>query len=113
MKDILVYKEFIASIHFCLEDETFFGKLEGIDDLVTFEGQSVSELKNAFHETVDDYIKLCNSTGKKMFKSYKGSFNIKISPALHKKAVEQALIKGVPLNQLVQEAIEKEVYNKH
>ena len=52
MKDILVYKNFLGSVHFYAEDGVFYGKIEGVNDLVTFEGQSVEELKNAFHEAV-------------------------------------------------------------
>ena len=59
MRDVLTYKGFIGSVHFSAEDKVFHGKIEGIDDLVTFEGRSVDELIKAFHEEVDDYIKLC------------------------------------------------------
>ena len=55
MKDILQYKDFIGSVHFNAADEIFFGKIEGIDDLVSFEGNTVSELKQAFEEAVNDY----------------------------------------------------------
>ena len=109
MKDILQYKDFMGSVHFSTEDECFFGKIEGIDDLVTFEGQSVGELKKAFKEAVDDYTELCRFTGKPLHKSYKGSFNVRVTPELHKKAVQKSLKLGISLNQLVQKAIEEEV----
>ena len=50
------YKDYIGSVEFSEEDGIFFGKIEGIDGLVNFEGESVTELTNAFHEAVDDYI---------------------------------------------------------
>jgi predicted HicB family RNase H-like nuclease len=109
MKDIIAYKDFIATVHFNADDEVFFGKIEGINDLITFEGKSVIELKKAFHESVDEYILLCKKAGKEIYKSYKGSFNIRISPSLHKKAVQKATIMGIPLNQLVQNVLEKEL----
>jgi predicted HicB family RNase H-like nuclease len=109
MKDILIYKDFLGSVHFSAEDDCFFGKIEGIDDLVTFEGQDVKAIKKSFREAVEDYIELCNITKKPLLKSYKGSFNIRIAPDLHKKAVQKSLILGISLNQLVQQAIEKEV----
>lgn len=111
MKDILRYKGFIGSVRFSAADDCFFGKLEGIDDLVTFEGQDVQSLKRAFQEASDDYIELCRSMGKPLQKSYRGSFNIRITPELHKKAAQKSLILGISLNQLVQKAIEKEVEN--
>ena len=109
MKDILKYKDFIGSVHFSGDDEIFYGKIEGINDLVSFEGGSVKELLSSFIEAVDDYIHLCTSHKKPIYKSYKGSFNVRISPALHRKAIEKALSLGIPLNQLVQKAIEREV----
>jgi predicted HicB family RNase H-like nuclease len=57
MKEILQYKEYRACVHFSVNDEVFYGKIPGIDDLVSFEGASVKELKKAFQEAVEDYIK--------------------------------------------------------
>jgi predicted HicB family RNase H-like nuclease len=111
MKDILRYKDFIGSVHFSAEDDCFYGKLEGIDDLVTFEGQDVQTLKKAFQEAADDYIEICRSMGKPLQKSYRGSFNIRITPELHKRAAQKSLMLGISLNQFVQKAIEKEVGN--
>jgi len=109
MKDILHFEGFIGSVHFSAEDDCFFGKIEGIDDLITFEGQDVKELKKSFRDATEDYIELCKSTGKPLHKSYKGSFNVRIKPELHKKAVQKSLMLGITLNKLVQKAIEKEV----
>lgn len=109
MKDKLIYKNFIGSVHFQAEDETFYGKIEGITDLVTFEGESVKELKAAFEEAIEDYLELCESIGKEPYKSFKGSFNIRINPHLHRKAFEKATINGMTLNQFVQSAIEREI----
>lgn len=108
MKDVLRYKDFIGSVHFSAEDECFFGKIEGIDDLVTFEGRDVGELKRAFHEAADDYIDLCRKAGKPLFKSYVGSFNIRMSAELHQKAARKSALLGISLNQFVQRAVEKE-----
>ena len=109
MKDILRYKELIGSVHFNADDEVFYGKIEGINDLVAFKDRSVKELLSSFREAVDDYITLCKSHKKPIHKSYKGSFNVRISPTIHRKAIEKALSLGISLNQLVQKAIENEV----
>ncbi len=107
MKDILKYKNFIGSVHYSTEDEVFFGKLEGTDDLVTFEGKNVDELKTSFREAIEDYMKICTSTGKSPQKSYKGSFNVRINPDLHKQAAKKSIELGISLNQLVEQAIRK------
>ena len=87
MKDILTYKGYIGTVHFSAEDDVFYGKIEGIRDLVSFEGQSVDELKKAFQEAVEDYLEFCKQIGKRPEKSYKGSFNIRISPEIHRQAI--------------------------
>jgi predicted HicB family RNase H-like nuclease len=109
MKDIIKYDKFIGSVHFSTNDDTFYGKIEGINDLVTFEGDSVKKLKQTFEEAVEDYLELCKKVGKPAIKSYKGSFNVRIPQDLHRKSVQKALISGISLNQLVQRALEKEL----
>ena len=52
----LTYKGYIGSVNYSDKDQVFFGKIEGIDGLVNFEGESVKELTEAFHEAVDDYL---------------------------------------------------------
>jgi len=112
MKDVMIYKGYIGSVHYSTEDEIFYGKIEGINDLISFEGSSVSELKAAFEEAVEDYLELCNLNGKEPEKNYKGSFNIRIKPELHKLAAQRAIMEGKSLNQYVEEAIEHYTVNK-
>lgn len=107
MKDVMIYKDYIGLVHYSTEDELFFGKIERINDLISFEGSSVAELKSAFEDAVEDYLELCKLNGKEPEKTYKGSFNIRIRPELHKQAVQRALIEGKSLNQYVEEAIEQ------
>lgn len=109
MKDCIFYKEYIGSVRFSVEDEVFYGKLEGIKDLVSYEGQSVGELKQAFHGAVDDYLEFCRKKGKEPEKPYKGSFNVRLSPELHRKLAQKAMTEGISLNQFVQKAIKEKV----
>jgi predicted HicB family RNase H-like nuclease len=109
MNNSLKYKGFYASVFFSDEDNLLFGKIEGIDDLIMFEGSSVTEIKEMFTKAVEDYIEICKQTNKPLLKSFKGSFNVRVKPELHQKAVMLATMKGISLNQLVQKAIEKEI----
>jgi predicted HicB family RNase H-like nuclease len=109
MNDILTYKGFIGSVHFSAEDNVFFGKIEGINDLVTFEGETVQELKDAFRYMVDEHIKDCEKENKPIEKSYKGSFNIRISPNLHRRVAISARMRGQSLNQFVSNALSRSV----
>ena len=105
MKDVIKYKEYIGSVHYSAEDDVFYGKLEGIDDLISFEGDSVIELKHAFKEAVDDYQAICKETGKPVYKAFKGSFNVRVRPELHRRAALKSTELGISLNQLVEKAI--------
>ena len=91
------------------EDECFFGKLIGIEVLVTFEGRSVEELKKSFEDAVEDYLATCKELNKEAEKTYKGSFNVRIAPELHKLAVIIAKTQGKSLNSFVEEAIRCQV----
>ncbi len=111
MNNVLTYKDFIGTVGYSSDDHLFYGKIEGIDDLVTFEGETVSALEIAFREMVDQHIADCKAEGKPVGKSYKGVLNIRISPGLHKKAAQSAMIRGITLNQMIKHALEKELEN--
>lgn len=112
MKDTIQYDGFIGSVHFSSKDDCLFGKIEGINDLISFEGQDVKELKETFRKSVEDYKELCKHTGKQLHKSYKGSFNVRIPSGLHKKAVQKAVLSGISLNKYVQNAIERDLKSR-
>lgn len=103
------YKGYYARIEYSDEDNCFFGTIAGIADVVSFEGNNTAELKKAFIEAVEDYLDLCKRQGKEPQKAYKGSFNVRIDPELHKRAVLAATADGISLNQLVEKAVENYV----
>ena len=105
MTDYLKYKDYLATINYSSEDDVFYGKIFGINDLVTFEGTSVSGLKKAFREAVDDYIETCKEIGKAPEKSYKGGFNVRVPANLHKKAALAATKNSITLNEFVKAAL--------
>jgi len=80
------YKDYYAKIEYSSDDDLFFGSIIGINDSITFEGKSIEELRIAFQEAVDDYLDMCRKIGKEPQKVYKGSFNVRISPEVHRKA---------------------------
>jgi predicted HicB family RNase H-like nuclease len=105
MNEFLQYKNYLASIQFSANDDVFYGKILGINDLVSFEGTSVKELKKAFQEAVEDYLETCRLAGKVAEKTYKGSFNVRIPTELHKQAAVFAASKNISLNDFVKSAI--------
>ena len=109
MKDIMKYEGFIGSVHYASEDRVFYGKVEGVDDLITFEGSTVNELEEGFKYMVDEHIKDCAKKNIPLEKSYKGNLNIRLSPELHKKAAYNAALRGVSLNQYINDAIKEKL----
>ncbi len=107
MENVMKYKDFAGSVQYSATDKVFHGKIEFIADLVTFEGTSVAELEQAFGEAVDDYLELCAAVGKDPQKSFKGTFNVRIKPELHRKAAMVSIERGISLNKLVEESLEK------
>ena len=108
MENILKYNDFIATVKYSEEDEAFIGRIEGIHSVVSFEGQSIKELKDAFKEAVESYLDFCkwkNITEPQ--KSYTGVFNVRIDADLHRKAAIMAKTHGSTLNAFVKKAIER------
>ena len=105
--ETLKYKGYIGSLHYSKEDKTFWGKLELINSLVTFEAQNANELESAFHEAVDEYIETCKAQNINPEKPFKGVFNIRIKPEIHKAAYQKAKEEGVSLNKLIEESLYK------
>lgn len=105
----LKYKGFLGSVAFSEEDGVFFGKIEGIDGLVNFEGESVRELTDAFHEAVDDYIAYCIEEGIEPHKSYSGTLNIRLTPDMHTRVAYLAKQAGISINAFIRTAVEKQI----
>jgi len=76
---------------------------------VTFEAVSAEELERIFHQAVDEYIQTCKQLGRPPQKTYKGVFNVRIDPELHKQIHQKAIQAGISLNAFVQKALSKEL----
>jgi predicted HicB family RNase H-like nuclease len=105
----MTYKGYLGSVAYSEKDNVFFGKIEGINGLVNFEGESVKELTDAFHEAVDDYLAYCKDEGIEPDKSYSGVLNVRLAPAIHRKIAMLARQAGQTLNAYIKEAIEEKV----
>ena len=105
----LKYKGYIGSVAYSEPDKVFYGKLEGIDDLVNYEGESVKELTSAFHEAVEDYLIFCKEHNCKPEKSYSGAFNVRVAPCLHRDIANLAAEAGISINAFVKRALAEAV----
>ena len=109
MNNTIQYKGYVGSVEFSEDDGLFYGKVLGIRSLISYEGESAKELINDFHGAVDDYLAMCEAEGKSPEVAYKGSFNVRISPELHKEAVICAATKQISLNSFVEKALKNAV----
>jgi predicted HicB family RNase H-like nuclease len=99
------YKGYFGSVEFSDEDNVFFGRIIGINDRITFEGSDVKSLRGDFENAVDEYLETCSQLGKEPDKTYKGTFNVRIDPSLHRQLAVFSATNGKTLNATVEDAI--------
>ena len=105
--NISEYKGYHTKIEFDAETFTLRGKIEGINDLVNFESKDMKGIEKEFHDAVNDYLDFCKEVGKDPDKEYKGTFNVRINPELHKKLAIRAYKNGESLNATVEKAVQE------
>ena len=105
MSNLLAYKNYNGTVEYSKEDGCLFGKVTGIKSLLSYEGDSVKELEQDFRNTIDEYLRDCRERGMEPEQPYKGTFNVRISPELHRNIAVYAIEHGKSLNAVVEEAI--------
>lgn len=101
----LEYKGYTGSIEYDQDDNLLYGKVLGIQGLISYEGKTGQELENDFQEAIDVYLADCKAAGKTPEKPFKGSFNVRISASLHQRAALLAREAKMSLNNFVAESI--------
>lgn len=109
IQNTMRYRGYTGSVEFSEEDNLLFGKVLGIRSLILYEGTTGQELCADFHGAVDDYLAVCEAEGVEPDVPYKGTFNVRVSPALHEQLARYAIGAGRSLNSCVQEALERYV----
>lgn len=107
MKDMMTHKGYYGSVCYNDEDRIFYGKVEFIRALVSYEGTDVVSLRKAFEEAVEDYLEMCGKRGIEPEKPLKGSFNVRIGPELHRRLALTAARKGLSLNKYITDLLKK------
>jgi predicted HicB family RNase H-like nuclease len=107
MNNMMQYKDYFGSIHYSDDDKIFYGQVEYIRSLISFEGEDVASLRASFEEAIDDYLSLCEEKGIEPEKPFKGSFNVRVGSQLHRQVALFAQQRGVNLNKLVTDALER------
>lgn len=107
MINTMTYKGYSARIEYDDEDFILTGRIAGIQDGIGFHGESVEELRTAFHEAVDDYIETCAKIGKDPQKPYSGKVMFRVNPEVHRKAALAAELAGKSLNQWAADVLDR------
>lgn len=103
---LLSYKGYQGTIEASLEEGCLFGKVIHIVDVIGYDGQTLEELRVAFEQAVDGYLQFCQEVGKNPDKAFSGSFNIRITPELHKEMSVIAIQNNISLNNLIGKTLE-------
>ena len=101
------YKGYFTKVEFDDEANIFHGEVINLRDVITFQGETVDELRQAFHDSVDDYLEFCAERGEEPEKPYSGRFSVRVEPELHKNIAIEARKTGKSLNAWVHDTLVK------
>ena len=104
---MMEYKGYLGNIVYDDEAEIFHGEVINTRDVITFQGTSVTQLRKAFKDSVDDYLEFCSQRGENPEKPFSGQFVTRISPDLHRNIAAAASLSGQSLNSWVSEQLEQ------
>ena len=103
------YKGFVGSIEADSEEKCLYGKLLYINDLITYEADTVVQLEKEFQISVNDYLLTCKQLNREPQKPFKGSLNVRIGSQLHKEAALHAVQDGMTLNEYIKLAVANQI----
>lgn len=106
MKNMMEYNGYVGSVEYSGEDGVFFGKVQFIRTLISYEGSDAKSLLKDFYEGVDDYLAMCREKNITPEQPFKGSFNVRVGSNLHRKLAIEAAQRGISLNSLIVECLE-------
>lgn len=109
---MMEYKGYIGKVEVDDEAGILYGEVVNVRDVITFEGASVNELQQAFHESIDDYLEFCAKRGESPEKPFSGKFVVRLPADLHRKAYVRAKLKDQSLNSWITEAVESALDNQ-
>ncbi|HJP53950.1 MAG: type II toxin-antitoxin system HicB family antitoxin [Rhodospirillales bacterium] len=106
---MMEYKGYLGGVEFDDEAGIFHGEVANLRDTVTFQGRAVDELRQAFQDSVDDYLEWCARRGKEPEKPYSGKFVVRVDPELHRSISAAARKAEKSLNAWVAEHLDEAV----
>lgn len=107
MNNKLNYNGYTASIIPDVDRGLFFGRVENVLDVISFQGKDLAELKANFKEAIDEYISFCKEVGEEPEKPFGGSILFRCGPERHRKIAQEAARQGVSINTFLVQAADK------
>ena len=108
--DYLEYKGYRGSVEYSKEDNCLFGKVQGLSkELITFEGQTLDELRKDFEAGIESYLIYCKEEGIEPVKPYSGRLNLRMPSELHSKMAAFVASTGITINDFINRAIRNEM----
>jgi predicted HicB family RNase H-like nuclease len=107
---MMEYKGYFGKVEFDDEANIFYGEAINLRDVVTFQGETVKDLRKAFRESIDDYLEFCAVRGEEPEKPYSGKFVVRVEPELHKTISIEAKKTGKSLNAWVSDNLSKIIH---
>jgi len=107
----MTYKGYFAKINFDERDGIFWGKVIGIKDSITFEGETVAQLTEDFHSAINHYLADCKQEGSTPDKPYSGKLTLRVSPGIHAEIAAAAAHAGKSLNKWVADTLNQVVHS--
>ena len=107
MDNFMKYKGYSGRVNYDDEAQLFHGEVIGMKDVITFQGETVAELKKAFKDSVNDYLTWCKERGEEPEKTFSGKVHIRIPSELHAQLAQNAITKGLSLNSFIIEKLQK------
>jgi predicted HicB family RNase H-like nuclease len=84
---MMEYKGYLARVEFDDDAGLFHGEVINIRDVITFQGKSVDELRQALADSVEDYLEFCFERGEQPEEPFSGRFTIHLSPEQHRRVI--------------------------
>lgn len=108
---VLKYKGYTGSVEYSEEDNCLFGKVLGLGNkiLISFEGETVDELRKDFEDGIDDYLSVCEEKGVEPIKPYSGKLIVRMTSELHGRVAAAASSTGTTINEFINRAVTHEL----
>lgn len=108
--ETLHYKGYTGSVEYSDEDSCLYGQVLGMSqDLISYEGKDVDELRKDFEGAIDDYISSCKARGIEPRKPYSGNLNARLTPEIHSRIAAMAQQTGTTINGFIRQTLAKAV----